>query len=164
MFIFTSPGCIQLFCTEAAPVSFPERALAAHRTEAWSQSTPRARLDEAAALAKPTEDPVPLASLLPSKHQAASRLCSQNHLKEPEKGHETSKNPQMASERTAGQPGKLALSGAAGVGRGHIKHASALSKYFVSEIHAAYLINPHHYFRGLTQALKLPPHHLTYTK
>lgn len=34
LFIFTSPGCIQLFYAEAASVSFPGRAPVAHRTEA----------------------------------------------------------------------------------------------------------------------------------
>lgn len=34
MFLFTSPGCIQLFYAEAASVAFPGRAPVAHRTEA----------------------------------------------------------------------------------------------------------------------------------
>lgn len=84
----------------------------------------------------------------------------------PQRATEGPQEKQQPSDgfRVDSQPGKFSLSGAAGVGRAHIKHASALSKYFICQIHAAYLINPHHYFRGLTQALKLLPYHLTYTK
>lgn len=68
---------------------------------------------------------------------------------EAHQGHKRSDNPQVAPEWAASQQSHL--SGAAGVGRGSINHASALSKYFTSQIHAAYLINPHRYFRGLTR-------------
>lgn len=94
--------------------------------------------------------PRALGALLPSKHWAVP--CSLNHLKEPQKSHERSNNPQMGAEWTASQESSLSKE----VGRGHTKRASALGKYFISQVHAAYLINPHHYFRAFT--------HLTYPK
>lgn len=60
----------------------------------------------------------------------------------------------MAAEWTASQESSLSK-GLQGY-EGEHKHASALSKYFISQVHAAYLINPHHYFRAFT--------HLTYPK
>lgn len=106
LFIFTSPGRIQLFYAEAATVSLPARAPAAHRTEAWRQTRlAKGKAGWSSSICQANRRPSAL-GISPAK-QAPSSPCCQNHLKEPQKGHKRSNNPQMASEWTASQESSL---------------------------------------------------------